>query len=99
MKTLRKWTAANSVSVYYVLLCTYIKREEIWITYKEEILLYKGDEAQAQAAQRRFGCPIPGGVQVQVGHGPGQPDLVGGVPANGRGVGTGWALRSLPVQA
>ena len=45
----------------------------------------------AQAAQRGCGCPIPGGVQGQVGWGPGQPGLlldmeVGG-PACGRGVG------------
>jgi len=25
-----------------------------------------------------FSCPIPGGIQGQVGWGPGQPDLVGG---------------------
>ena len=29
-----------------------------------------------QAAQRGCGCPIPGGVQGQVGWGPGQPGLV-----------------------
>ena len=43
-----------------------------------------------QAAQRGYGCPIPGGVQGQVGWGPGQPGLllngeVGG-PACGRGL-------------
>jgi len=32
------------------------------------------------------GCPIPGGVQDQVGWGFGQPGLVGGVPAHGRGL-------------
>ena len=47
-------------------------------------------EVLAQAAQRGCGCPVPGGVQGQVGWGPGQPgpDLnveVGG-PACGRGV-------------
>jgi len=30
-------------------------------------------------------CPIPGGAQGQVGWGPGQPELVGGSPAHGRG--------------
>ena len=30
------------------------------------------------------GCPIPGSVQSQVGGGPGQPDLAGGSPAQGR---------------
>ena len=29
-----------------------------------------------QAAQRGCGCPIPGGVQGQVGWSPGQPGLV-----------------------
>ena len=46
---------------------------------------------------------IPGGVQGQVGWGPGQPGLVLNVevggPACGRGVGDSWSLRSLPTQA
>ena len=45
----------------------------------------------AQAAQRGCGCPIPGGVQGQVGWGLRQPGLVFSVevggPACGRGVG------------
>ena len=32
--------------------------------------------AQIQGAQRSCGCPIPGGIQGQVGWGLGQPDLV-----------------------
>uniref|UniRef100_A0A8C3KPG3 Homeobox protein cut-like n=1 Tax=Calidris pygmaea TaxID=425635 RepID=A0A8C3KPG3_9CHAR len=48
-----------------------------------------------QVAQGSCGCPIPGGVQGQAGWGLEQPGLVGGVPAQGRGVGT---LRSLPTQ-
>ena len=42
------------------------------------------------------GCPIPGGAQ---GHswGPGQPDSVSGISAE-TGVGSGWALWSLPTQ-
>ena len=35
------------------------------------------------------GCPIPGGIQSQVGWGPGQPQLVGSGPAHGRGLGLG----------
>jgi len=31
-------------------------------------------------------CPIPGGAQGQVGWGPGQPELVSGSPAHGRGL-------------
>jgi len=44
-----------------------------------------------QVAQRGCGCPIPGGVQGQVGWGSEQPGLVLGMevggPAHGRGVG------------
>jgi len=39
-----------------------------------------------QTAQKRCICPIPGGIQGQAGWGPGQPDLVGGSPAHGRGL-------------
>ena len=49
-------------------------------------------EVVAQADQRGCGCSIPGGVQAQVGWGPGQPDLVPdlevGGPACDRRVGT-----------
>ena len=45
-----------------------------------------------QAAQRGCGCPIPGGVQDQVGWGPGQPGVVNGV-ADSR------SSRSLPARA
>jgi len=45
-----------------------------------------------QAARECCGCFVPGGVQDQVGWGPGQPGLVPhlevGGPACGRGVGT-----------
>ena len=48
-------------------------------------------EVLEQAAQRGCGCPVPGGVQGQVGWGPGQPGLVLNVevggPARGRVVG------------
>ena len=37
----------------------------------------------AQAAQRGCGCPVPGGVQGQVGCGPGQPALVLNVEVDG----------------
>ena len=43
--------------------------------------------ALAQAIQRSCGCPIPEGVQSQVGWGSGQSDL--------QGVGVRWSLRSL----
>ena len=47
------------------------------------------------AAQRGCGCPVPGGVQGQVGWGPGQPGLVLNVvlPV----VGGGWCFIILEV--
>jgi len=42
-------------------------------------------------------CPIPGGAQGQVGWDSEKPALVGSSPAHGRGIGTGWAFRSLPT--
>ena len=50
----------------------------------EEILHCEGGEALAEAARSSCGCPTQG----QVGRGLGQPGLVEGVPAHGRGVGT-----------
>jgi len=38
--------------------------------------LPRDGEVLERAAQRGCGCPIPGGVQGQVGWGPGQPGLV-----------------------
>ena len=40
-----------------------------------------------------------GAPSLRVGWDPGQPDLVEGVAAHGKGVGNGRALRSLPTQA
>ena len=54
-----------------------------------EILHSEGGEALEQVAQIICGCPIPGGDQGQAGRGPGQSDLVGGIPAHGKGVGPG----------
>ena len=57
----------------------------------EEVLYYESGEVLEQAAQRGCGCPVPGGVQGQVGWGPGHPGLVLNVqvggPACGMGVG------------
>ena len=48
-------------------------------------------EVLERAAQRGCGCPVPGGVQGQLGWGPVQPDVVldmeTGGPACSRGVG------------
>ena len=55
------------------------------------MVFHKGGEALAQAAQGSYGCPIPGGVQGQLGWGPVQPDVAldmeTGGPACSRGVG------------
>ena len=55
---------------------------------KEGILHSEGGEALAQVAQRSCGCPLPGSAQGQAGWSSEQPDLVEGVPAHGRAVGT-----------
>ena len=62
-----------------------------------EILYPEGSEELAQAAQSSCGCPISGGIQGQVGWGPGQPELVGGSPAHGWGLDCMVSLSSLPT--
>jgi len=52
------------------------------------MLHYEGGETLEQVAQRSCGCPLPGGVQGQVGWGSEEHGPVEGVPAHGRGVGT-----------
>ena len=61
-----------------------------------EFLYYKSDEVLEQAAQRGCGCPIPGGVQGQVGWGPGQPGLVNG-EVGGPAWQGGWRFMILEV--
>jgi len=48
--------------------------------------LLRGQWGSGTAAQRSCGCSIPGGVQGQVGWGPGQPELVGGNSSHSRGL-------------
>jgi len=64
----------------------------------EEILYSDSGEVLTRAAQRRCGCPIPGGVQDQVGWGPGQLGLVGCNPSHSMGVELGWSARSPSTQ-
>ena len=47
-----------------------------------------GGDTLEQVAQGGCGCPIPGGIQGQAGCDSGQPGLVIGDPAHGRGVET-----------
>ena len=60
-------------------------------------------EGAGTAAQRGWRCPIPGGVQGQVGWSPGQPtvalDMEVGGPACGRGLETDDPWGPLPTQA
>ena len=53
-------------------------------------------EVLEQAAQRGCGCPVPGGVQGQVGWGLGQPGLVNG-EVGGPGRQGGWRFMILEV--
>ena len=53
-------------------------------------------EVLEQAAQRGCGCPVPGGVQGQVGWGPGQPGLVNG-EVGGPARQGGWRFMILEV--
>jgi len=59
---------------------------------------HESGEALAQVAQRSCGCPLPGSVQGQVGWSSEHSGLVEDVPVHGRGVGTRWSSRSLPIQ-
>ena len=63
----------------------------IYVGYLGEVLYQESGEVLEQASQRGCGCPVPGGIQSQVGWGPGQPGLVldmeVGGPACGRGGG------------
>uniref|UniRef100_A0A8C3KKU6 IF rod domain-containing protein n=1 Tax=Calidris pygmaea TaxID=425635 RepID=A0A8C3KKU6_9CHAR len=60
------------------------ERGEMELRCGEELVWCEGGESLAQVAPRSCGCPIPGGVQGQVGGGLEQPGLVGGGAAQGR---------------
>uniref|UniRef100_A0A8C3JNR1 Clusterin N-terminal domain-containing protein n=1 Tax=Calidris pygmaea TaxID=425635 RepID=A0A8C3JNR1_9CHAR len=62
-----------------------MERGEMELRCGEELVWWEGGESLAQVAPRSCGCPIPGGVEGQVGGGLEQPGVVGGVPAQGRG--------------
>ena len=48
-----------------------------------------------QAAQRGWGCPVPGGVQGWVGWDPGQPGVVLNVEVGGPACGGGLEIHDL----
>ena len=55
--------------------------------FSSQVLYQESGEVLERAAHRSCGCPVPGGVQGQVGWGPGQPGLVLDMEVGGRGVG------------
>ena len=70
-------------------MCLYVREVPsavLQVRRQEKMFYLKGGEALGQAAQRSFGCPIPGGIEGQVGWGPGQLHLVCGGPAHSSGV-------------
>ena len=64
---------------------------KIQVGCQKEVPYYESGEVLEQATQSSCGCPVPGGVQGQVGWITGQPGLVLNVevdgPACGEGVG------------
>ena len=52
-----------------------LKREEIYIGYKENVLYDKDSKALAQATQGVGRCCVPGDFKVQAGASSKQPDL------------------------
>ena len=54
------------------------------------------EQSQLELAQRGCRCPVPGGVQGQVGWGPGQPGLVNG-EVGGPARQGGWRFMILEV--
>lgn len=63
-------------------------REFMQIRYQEKLLYCVAGEALEQAAQTSCRRPNPGSVEGQVGQEFEQPDVVGGVPAHDKRVGT-----------
>ena len=61
---------------------------EVQVRYWEEVFHTEGGDALEHFAQGGCGCPIPGGIQGQVGCGSGQLGLVVGGPAHSREIET-----------
>ncbi|GAB0186321.1 hypothetical protein GRJ2_001097400 [Grus japonensis] len=64
-----------------------LKEGRFRLDIRKKFFTVRVGEVLEQVAQKGCGCPIPGSVQGQVGWGFGQPGLVEGVSAHGRG---GW---------
>jgi len=58
-----------------------LKEVRFRLVIRKKLFYNEGGGTQAQVAQRRDRCPIPGNIQGQVGQGSEQPDLVEDVPA------------------
>ena len=64
-----------------------LKGRKFKLDVKKKFFNLEGGQALEQLVQRSCGCLIPGGKQGQVGWGTGHPELVGGSPTHGKGVG------------
>ena len=61
-----------------------LKEQRSRLDGRGEMFYSEGGEVLEQTAWRSCGCPIPGGIQGQVGWGPGKPELVADNPARDR---------------
>ena len=73
-----------------------LKEERFRLNVRGEVLYQESGEVLEQAAQRGCGCPVLGGVQGQIGWGPGQPGLVNG-EVGGPAQQGGWRFMILEV--
>ena len=62
------------------------KEERFRLDIRRNFFHSEGGETLQHVAQRSCVHPIPGGIRGQVGRDPGEPELVGGNPAHGRGL-------------
>ena len=61
-----------------------LKEEKFRLDVKKKFFTWRVVRPWRSCPEKLW-CPIPGGVQGQVGYSPGQPELVGGSLAQGRG--------------
>ena len=59
---------------------------KVMVPWRKAVLCFHGSGCTEQVAQGGCGCPIPAGIQGQVGCGSGQPGLLVGNPACSRGL-------------
>mgnify|MGYP001853839407 CR=1 FL=1 len=74
-----------------------LKEEKFRLDVRKKLFTQRVVRHWHRLPKRKCGGPICDGVQGQGGWCPGKPELVNVNLARGRGVGIGWALRSLPT--